>query len=545
MARHRGSSEPGGELTNARLYPYPLHLMKFLGLMVAGMVAALTLSARAESAQTRALSLEDCIQIAIQHNLDVQIVRTGPQIAQFNLSGTYGNYDPLFRIDGRHDNNIAPGGFDNQNRVFASTESKVDTIGSGISGLLPWGLNYDIGATLRDRYGTYPPGTNGIRSPFETTSGEAGALTLRQPLLKNFWIDSSRLQIFLNKQNVKISELDVRLQIINTVSEVEAAYFDLIHAEESVKVQQQAMELAERLVAENRRRVEVGALAPLDSRQAESQAASSRADLLQAQSARGTLERVLKNLLSDNYNDWANVTVQPTDALLAIPQQFNLQDSWRVGLAMRPDLLQAKLNVEKQGYVVRYQKNQLYPQLDLVGAYGFAASSAEFSGALSQLNSADNPFWGVGAQLTFPLGNTSARNSYKSAKVSKEQISLQLKQLQQATLIKIENAMAVAQTSFQRVAATREARLYSEAALEAEQTKLEKGKSTTFVVLQLQKDLTSARSAEIRALADYNIALARLAQNEGSTLDRRLITMQVTGAENAYTPVIFPAPPAP
>lgn len=520
--------------------------MKLLGFLAAVMAAALTLGARAESTQTRALSLEDCIQIAIQHNLDVQIVRTAPQIAQFTLSGAYGSYDPLFRFSGSHDYDLAPGGFDDQGRFYVGTESETDSFGSGISGLLPWGLNYDLGARASDRYGTFPGSLPDTRIPFESTSAQVGALTLRQPLLKNFWIDSTRLQIFLSKQNVKISELDVRLQIVNTVSEVEAAYFDLIHAQESVKVQQQAMELAERLVAENRRRVEVGALAPLDSRQAESQAASSRADLLQAQSARGTLERVLKNLLSDNYNDWANVTIQPTDALLAIPQQFNLQDSWRTGLAMRPDLLQAKLNLEKQGYVVRYQKNQLYPQLDLVGSWGYTAGGAskEFSDAFGQISSADNPFYGVGAAVTFPLGNTGARNSYKSAKVTKEQAELQLKQLQQATLIKIENAMAVAQTSFQRVAATREARLYSEAALEAEQTKLEKGKSTTFVVLQLQKDLTTARSSEIRALADYNIALARLAQNEGSTLDRRLITMQVTGAENAYAPVIFPAPPA-
>jgi outer membrane protein TolC len=460
----------------------------------------------------------------------VQIVRTGPQIAQFTLSGSYGSYDPLFRLSGSHDYDLEPGGFDPQGRLYIGQESKTDTFGSGISGLLPWGLNYDLGGRATDRYGTFPgSGTNVNRISFESTTAQVGALTLRQPLLKNFWIDSTRLQIFLNKQNVKISELEVRLQIINTVSDVEQAYFDLIHAQESVKVQQQAMELAERLVAENRRRVEVGALAPLDSRQAESQAASSRADLLQAQSARGTLERVLKNLLSDNYNEWANISVQPTDALLAIPQQFNLQASWLTGLAMRPDLLQAKLNVEKQGYQVRYQKNQLYPQLDLVGSWGYTAggTSKEFSDAFSQIGSADNPFYGVGATLTFPLSNTGARNSYKSAKVTKEQIELQLKQLQQATLIKIENAMAVAQTSFQRVTATREARLYAEAALEAEQTKLEKGKSTTFVVLQLQKDLTSARSAEIRALADYNIALARLAQNEGSTLDRRQISMQV------------------
>lgn len=520
------------------------------------MTAVLTFSVRAESPQTRALSLEDCIQIALEHNFDVQIQRINPEIANFTLRATYGSYDPIFGLSGDHSYNLSPGGVDTQGRSFGGQESETDRFSSSLQGLLPWGLSYNLGGTMADRYGTQPDtalinptvitntiiqtdgtpinffGTNyatvAMRSPFESTAGDVGALTLRQPLLKNFWIDSTRLQIFLNKQNVKISELDVRFQIINTVSEVEAAYFDLIHAQESVKVQQQAMELAERLVAENRRRVEVGALAPLDSRQAESQAASSRADLLQAQSTRGTLERVLKNLLSDNYGEWANVTVQPTDALLAIPQQFNLQESWRIGLAQRPDLLQASLNLEKQGYVVRYQKNQLFPQLDLVGSYGYNASSKEFSGAFGQISSADNPFYAVGAQVTIPLGNTGARNNYKSAKANKEQIALQLKQLQQTTLIKIENAMAVAQTSFQRVTATREARLYAEAALEAEQTKLEKGKSTTFVVLQLQKDLTSARSAEIRALADYNIALARLAQNEGSTLDRRQISLQLS-----------------
>lgn len=540
--------------------------------MAACTVAALALDARAASPQPRPLSLEDCIQIALEHNLDVQIVRTAPQIAQFTLSGTYSSYDPALKLSGSRDYNLSPGGLDDQGRPFEGTESKTDRFSSGIDGLLPWGLSYNVGGTMADRYGTQPGailvnptvitntliqtdgtpinffGTNystvPIRNPFESTAGEVGALTLRQPLLKNFWIDSTRLQIFLNKQNVKISELDVRLQIITTVTDVEQAYFDLIHAQESVKVQQQALELAERLVAENRRRVEVGALAPLDSRQAESQAASSRADLLAAQSNRGTLERVLKNLLSDNYSEWANVTVQPTDALLAIPQQFNLQESWRIGMAQRPDLLQAKLNLEKQGYVVRYQKNQLFPQLDLVGSYGYSASATEYSGAFSQIRSADNPFYSVGAQVTIPLGNTGARNSYKAAKANKEQIGLQLKQLQQGTLIKIENALAVAETSFQRVAATREARLYSEAALEAEQTKLEKGKSTSFVVLQLQRNLTSARSAEIRALADYNIALARLAQNEGSTLNRRGIDLQVTGAENNYAPAIFtPYPP--
>lgn len=125
-----------------------------------------------------------------------------------------------------------------------------------------------------------------------------------------------------------------------------------------------------------------------------------------------------------------------------------------------------------------------------------------------------------------PLTQTSARNTLRTAKATKEQIGLQLKQLEQQVLILIENAIASATTSFQRVGATREARIYAEAALEAEQKKLQSGKSTSFEVLRLQRDLTTARSAEIRAVADYNIALAQVALNEGTTLERRNVSLQ-------------------
>ena len=122
-----------------------------------------------------------------------------------------------------------------------------------------------------------------------------------------------------------------------------------------------------------------------------------------------------------------------------------------------------------------------------------------------------------------PLGSTGARNNYKAAKATKTQMALQLKQLEQTVLVQIENAIAVAMTSFERVRATKNASDFAEAALDAEQKKLQNGKSTSFQVLQLQRDLTAARSAEIRALADYNIALSQLALNEGTTLERRKI----------------------
>ncbi len=400
-----------------------------------------------------------------------------------------------------------------------------DKFGLGLQGLLPWGLSYNLSGNIADSYGdqaavianTNKPlfivtntfydlnanrpvtflSTNyesaQVRAPFENTFGSAGFAQLRQPLLKNFWIDNNRLQIFLDRQSLKSSELDVKLQIMTTVFQVEQAYYNLVAAQESIKVQQKALELAERQVSENKKRVEVGTMAPLDEKQAESQAAQSRADLLNALGTEETAQRALKNLLSDDYSKWKDIGIQPTLKLIALPQKFNLAESWRLGLSQRPDLIQQRISLENQAHIVRYQKNQLYPELDLVGTYGYNASSKEFSGALDQVARGNFPFWSYGAQMTIPLSQTTARNSYKSAKYTQERITLQLKQIEQNILVVIENDISIANTRFQQVDATREARIYAEAALEAEQKKLESGKSTSFVVLQLTKDLTSER----------------------------------------------------
>ncbi len=125
-----------------------------------------------------------------------------------------------------------------------------------------------------------------------------------------------------------------------------------------------------------------------------------------------------------------------------------------------------------------------------------------------------------------PIFNRAAVNSYRAAKATKAQMALQFKQAQQGVLIQIENDIATARTDFQRVQATREARIYAEEALQAEEKKLASGKSTSFEVLRLQRDLTTASSAEIRALADYNIDLATLALHEGNTLERRKVSIE-------------------
>ena len=126
-----------------------------------------------------------------------------------------------------------------------------------------------------------------------------------------------------------------------------------------------------------------------------------------------------------------------------------------------------------------------------------------------------------------PLSQQKARNDFKTSKAVEQQQTLRVRAAEQNTLIQIENDVANAQSDFERVAATRQATLYAEAALEAEQKKLENGKSTSFNVLFLQRDLTQARSAEIQALTDYNRALSQLSLKEGNTLERNGLKVDI------------------
>jgi outer membrane protein TolC len=356
------------------------------------------------------------------------------------------------------------------------------------------------------------------------------SINLAQPLLKNFWIDQVRWNIKVAKNQVKYSELTLKQTIMQMITTVEQAYYDLVYARENITVQAKAVELATQLVVENKKRVEVGALAPLDEKQAEAQAASTQAALIAARASLAVQQNTLKQMLTDDYSGMASVELQPTAPLRAPVHVFDRQISWSKGLTERPDLLQAKLDIERQGVTLKYTYNQLFPELDIVGGYGRAAggsSIAEYSQAFGQIARGDQPNYYVGAQLTFPIGNTGARANYRRSKLQMEQYVVALKKLEQTIMTTIDNDIQLARSSYEEVGATRAAREYAAEALAAEQKKLENGKSTTYTVLQIQRDLTTARGNEIRALAIYNKALAQLSLDEGAVLERFGINLEM------------------
>ncbi len=303
---------------------------------------------------------------------------------------------------------------------------------------------------------------------------------------------------------------------MTNISATEQAYYELNYARENVLVQRQAIALAAELVAENQKRVKAGVLTTLDVAQSQSQLASAKAALLAAEQQAVTDENNLKNLITDKYRKSTTCRSPRRSVSWQSPALFDLQASWQTALASRPDVLQAQVNIERQAVNKKLQFNQLFPQFDLTGAYGRTGQSTSLNDAYAQIGPNQFPSYSYGAVLSVPLGNQAPRANYKAAKASLAQAQLIYRQVEQTMLIQIENEIETAKSDFAQVDATREARVYAEQALAAEQRKLEVGTSTPFVVLQLQNNLTTARSAEIRALADYNEALTLLALYEGT-----------------------------
>ena len=473
---------------------------------------------------TRPIGLSEVIQMALQSNLDIQVSRFDPRISQFTLSIASAVYEPDFRFTYTHNNNTSPGGFDERGLAIPAVILNTDTYGAGVGntveGYAPSGLTYSIGGNVSKQNRSFP-GTLG-------TDEYSGGFTanVRQPLLKNFLIDPSRAAIKIDRVNLRISEESLHQTINDTLVKVEQAYYNLIFARENVKVQATALELASQLLRENRKRVEVGALAPLDEKQAESEVAATRAALIDAERQLSEQQNILKGLITDKYADWNAINLEPIDSLMAVPVIADVQESWRRGLNERPDLMQLKYALERAGITLKLTKNQLWPELDLLGSYGHSERRDSYGDVLADLPRGKYPHYSYGVVLDIPLGNRAARARYKSAKADQEQSLLEYKRLEQQIMVQIDDAVKMIRSSFERVEATRAARSFAQEALAAEQKKLENGKSTSFLVLQAQRDLTARRSEEIRALADYNNALAQLAWREGTIPERHKIVIK-------------------
>jgi outer membrane protein TolC len=218
---------------------------------------------------------------------------------------------------------------------------------------------------------------------------------------------------------------------------------------------------------------------------------------------------------------------EPTDSLEAEWKKPDRAESLQKAVVLRPDLLFAKLEVEKQGIIARYHYNQMFPALDLEGSYGgLAVEHKSRAETFETIGNFTHPVYGVGVVLKVPLGNNAARNNYKASKEAKEQALLRLKKVEQDVFVQVDDAVKGVESAYGRVSAARKAREYAEEALAGERELLDASKSTPLAVSEFESKVAATRLAEALAIVNYNKAQHKLAFQDGTILEKNLITLQ-------------------
>ncbi len=489
-------------------------------------VAAWTNSANPTSVS---LTLDEAIRLALEHNLDLQVARYTPLIAEYDRRALYGDYDPTFSAGIRRDNNLRESGGLNLNtgNTTPGTRSRSYAGNLGLTGLLPSGATYDLSHISQRNKVTTPNeiGTNSFGLPVfvkntDVTWESQAAATLTQPLLRDFWIDGTRLRIGLARQEVTRTQLDLERQIMLVVNAVEQAYYDLIALHELVRVGEADVAVKKQFFDEQRRRVEVGTLAPLEEKLAQSEVAKSEILLIYARNNSANGEAILKGLVRDNFLSHLNTRLALTDRLLPVPATFELQGAVKHSLEARPDLQSMRVLLEQSQIQLKFDKNQLYPSLDVFGTLGYNGLDRNLGGSLRDIRDRNFEQSAIGAAISFPLWMQAEKNNLKATKLELAQTVHMIKQLEETIIREVEAQGRLLETYWRAIPLTREQTIYAQSALEAEQKKLAAGKSTSFNVLQLASALTAAQANEITTLRDYNKALAELAYRKGSTLER-------------------------
>jgi len=384
-----------------------------------------------------------------------------------------------------------------------------------------------------------------------------------QHLLQGFGFGPNTRNIRIAQNNREVSDLVFKQQVMLTVTQVQNTYWDLVSASEDVKVKESSVTVAEKLYNDNKRQVEIGTLAPIEIVRAEAQVASTRQDLIVSQTVLQQYETNLKNMVLRDLSDPALLTarVVPTDRIAVPPVEpvVPIQESFGMALSSRPELAQSRIDLRNRDISFKAVKNGMLPTLDAFaywGGQGTAGLPTPFrrpgqtgpnvipsnlqgglGNVLSQSFGSDFPDYAFGLQLSIPLRNRSAQADAAQAQLENGQAVIRLRQLENAVRVEVQNAVIALQQNRARLEAAQKQRFLQEQTLDAEQKKFQLGASTIFLVIQAQRDLAVARSAEVKAMNDYMKSRVEMDRATGQTINKNGISM-----DEAYKGQITRAP---
>jgi outer membrane protein len=518
-----------------------------LAIACATAILACGATARAQQPPEFALTLDDAVRRALERNLDIQVERLNPQALDFNIAALEAVFRPTLTstLAQRSQVNPPTSQLNGGQRVVNETT----TYNAGVQQFLPWG-----GGSYSVLWNNSRNDTSNIFANFNPSYTSNITASLTQPLLRGFGIDATRQQILITQINRDISEVQLRATITSTVAAVRSAYWDFVFTTRAVDVARNSLALAEKLVEDNRVRVEVGAMAPIDVVEAQAEAATRRQAVAQTEATAQIAELALKRLIVGGTEDplWPSRIVA-TDRPDFRPTPIDVAAAIANALDRRTDLDQARRQLQGNDVSLRYLRNEQLPAVDLVANYGLQGLGGTqfirqgtglgsqiidtipggYVDALGAIRRGSFPNWNVGVTVSYPLFASAADARYARARVERNQALAEIRALELQVATDVTSAGLQVESNLKRVEAARAARELAERRLEAEQSKFEVGLSTNFFVVQAQRDLQDAQIIELRALLDYQQSQVEFERVQETSLQRSGVSFVGAGGGGA------------
>jgi outer membrane protein len=537
------------------------------------------------------LSLQDAVELALENNIDIAVQRYYPWLADTAIlkakSGGFGGAVPGAAFAGSSANNPLIN-FDPQlsttltvddrtipinNPLTSGTGTGVSTLSSLVTHTSQFNTQYNqgfaTGTTFFTAWNNTRSSSTSRANLFNPSVQSSLFVGFQQQLLNGFGLDVNLRNIRIAKNNRRIADWAFTQQAITTVTNTITAYWELVFARENVKVQQQAVTVAQKLYNDNKKQLEIGTMAPLDVTRAESELATDNQNLIVAQTIQLQNQQILKNAVSKNpfAPNFVNVEIIPTDLPTkpAIIEAATFEEAVREAFQKRPELQEEALNLINSDIDVKATRNALLPTATLTAQYGsvglagnqpvfgqapgtfvatpipivdatgavianeFVGSPASgpflrvdkagFTDAVSSVFHNNFPDYQVSLNLQLPIRNRSAQADNQRALLQHRQLETQLQQLKNSALLDVRNTYIALEQDRARVEAASKARELQQQTFDAEQKKYQLGASTVYLVIQTQRDLISAQGTELRALADLAEAKANYERAVGRTLE--------------------------
>lgn len=500
----------------------------------------------------RAITLQDALGQALENNLDAKFEKVAVNIERARLNFASGVFEPVFNVTASRDSIQRPDNTANltqadsllqQAQLIAiqqNTQAIQRATGQPVTPIVRAGAaqvvvfdldtdRFEAGLQFRTALGTrfaLRARQSKIRSTFEDDTRSItpfytafGGLEVRQPLLKDFGPSANLADIRAARVNVRVAELNWRNKVSTTAQQVMSTYFDMLFSLADLAVKQDAVAADEKIVKQNARRVELGFMSPIDVQHARAAVSQDKEALLVAKNLFMERQFLLKRLILDDYKA-TDVEILVPVALpdIAIPK-LDRATLLQAAFAQRLDYQAAVTEAEVQQIRLKFARNQLWPQLDLVGSYGYNGLAFDYSTAREKAYHSQAPEWSAGVQLSIPFGRTQAKAQLNAVLGSQEQALIKIKQVEQAVMIDVNTVLSRIETLQQRLDTARQTVDLNEEAVRIATRRLEEGIISSFDVIEFQRRLYDAKSRELAARADLNKAITQLWLATGAMLD--------------------------